>query len=232
MSTLQLYILFKETTTLSNNIALLCKATLMTFASYSSGGAVTWCTANVDTFAARSFSQQSQLISYVVTTPIVSTDTSSLTAANIALFSSTLWDNGFFTKETSLAAVVDVENAANNHVLYAILIGLYTIFNMLLVLFLYYMFKGKFGEMESCCVNPCLDEEGYEQTEPTRSDCFCYTYKRSILHALYMILNFAMIGAYCIIVILDNNYIELKTPITVLEHLPISNVAVFRAFLF
>lgn len=231
MSYLQLYILFTETTTLSNNVTLLCTATLTTFASYSSSGATSWCSANINTFAVGSFSQQKQLLSYVVTTPIVSTDTSSLTSSNVASFNSTLWGNGFFSKETSLAGIVHVENAAHNHVLYAILMALYTVFNMLLVLFMYYAFKGKLGNME-CCDNPCTDETVVDTSESDVTDCFCYSYKRSILHALYMILNFAMIGAYCIVVMVDNNYIELKTPITVLEHLPIANVAVFRAFLF
>ena len=208
MSNLRLYYLFSETSTLSDSTALLCKATLMTFASYNSTSAVTWCTANIATFGATSFYKGKTLVSYSVTTPLASTATSVITVANTAVLNSTLWDVGFFAKETALAAVIDVENANHNVGVYLGVISAYCFLMAAAVMALYYATRGEIDVNDNVTL-----------------------YIIPSCHALFSVLTVAMILAYGVVVVtLDN--IEAKTPIVLLESIVIVNAIVFSAALF
>ncbi len=248
MSVLKLYYLFQETSTLSNDASILCKATLMTYGSYDASSATTWCAANIATFAATSFYDGKTLISYTATTPMSSSVAGTvLTQANRRLLNSTLWDNGFFSRETSLAAVIDVENGDLNRVAYSVIIGLYGALLMGLTVVMYMTLKRK------KCGNPCSnDYEKYDNGDDTTSDeeedsdkeqvtveeeeghpleCCC-AYKATILHALYLTLNMSLIITYGVIVFNDNDYIESKTMIGLTEHIPFMGLPFFSVFLF
>lgn len=213
MSTnLQLYYLFKDTTVLSNNVQLLCEATLTTYCSYSSGAATSWCSANTATFNAVPFSKQKQLIRYVVTTPISNTlGPSVISAQNNSILNATLWTNGFFSKETGLAAVIDVENYNFDRTFYLVFMPLYIVFWMIFCLFVYRFTRSSSGKR-------------------LRKDVRRVEYFLATIQVLLWLSTSIIIGIYGFTMVSDNNYTESKSNFAMLEHIAVINIVAAKIF--
>lgn len=212
---LSLYYLFKETTVLSNNVQLLCQATLTTYCGYDSISAVTWCAGNQTTFNPISFSKHKQLISYAVTTPVANTLASTvITSANQNLLNATLWSNGFFSKETSLASVVDVENYWRDKTFYYVFISLYIVFWMLFC-----------GGVYAWARTITDDKGKKKRVELGRGENVLMT-----IHILLFIATAAIIGVYALTMLNDTTYIESKGYFALLEHVAVVHIVVFEIF--